>query len=213
MSALHEQDSVDASIILWVVSDLCILSPDNLTTGGDKAELRDVHLNHCSLGDDTELGEKGRAGVLLNPDNGQLEGGLQLRVCHVGLLDTQTGGPDETFELWRLAGETVANEGALGDHTLPGLLALLAGGDGLEDFILGNASDGRKRNVPLASLLLSLLLDHVAQHLAAVLLITVHQIGRERSVSLLPSLLLNFLFIMLTDGLLHLDLLAHPLLV
>ena len=55
MKDLYEEDRVDASVELRVVGDLRVLSPDNLSSGGDKSELRNVDLDDRSLGHHTKL--------------------------------------------------------------------------------------------------------------------------------------------------------------
>ena len=50
---LHQEDSVDAAVVLRVVGHLSVLAPDYLTTRGDQAKLADVDFNNGTLGDDT----------------------------------------------------------------------------------------------------------------------------------------------------------------
>ncbi len=46
---LNKKHSIDAPVVLGVVGDLRVLSPDNLAPGSDKAQLRDVDLDDGAL--------------------------------------------------------------------------------------------------------------------------------------------------------------------
>lgn len=54
-----------------------------------------------------------RARVLLYPENVEVEGRLELGVRDVRLLESQTGGADESFVLRRLPCEPLADKGDL----------------------------------------------------------------------------------------------------
>ena len=73
------------------------------------------------LGDNSQVGVHGAGGVLLDPDDGETEGGLELGVRHVRLVHPQPHGPDEPLELGRLPREVVAHKRHLGHHPLPAL--------------------------------------------------------------------------------------------
>ena len=97
MSATH-----DATLVFWLVRDLCVLAcvgmkqnqsrytalqrpldmrthlaPHDLSAGGDHTKLGYVDLHNCTLGENTELRVHGRLRVLLDADDGELEGGLE----------------------------------------------------------------------------------------------------------------------------------------
>ena len=74
---------------------LRIFSPDDFSSGGDETQLADVDLEDGSLGDDPQAGVHGGGWVALDPNDGKVEGRVQLGVGHVRLLEPKTHGPDE----------------------------------------------------------------------------------------------------------------------
>ena len=50
---IQQKNSVDASVILRVVGDLSVLAPDHFSSGCHKTQLTDVHLDDCTLRDNT----------------------------------------------------------------------------------------------------------------------------------------------------------------
>ena len=50
---IQQKNSVDASVVLGVVGDLSVLAPDHFSSGCHKTQLADVHLNDCTLRDNT----------------------------------------------------------------------------------------------------------------------------------------------------------------
>ena len=176
---LNQQYGVDASIILGMICDLGVLSPDNFPAGRDQAQFADVHFDDGALGEDAELAVHWALRVLLDGDDGQLEGGLQFRVGHVYFLHAEGGGADETLHLRGVAGESLAHKRGFRYHALPALLLSLTGLHYFENFVLGQAFDLRQGDTPLARLFFALLLHHVRQDFAAIRLGPVHQIGRK----------------------------------
>ena len=57
-----------------------------------------------------QIGVHNGGRVSLDTDDGQIKCRSQFRVSDVGLLETETGGPNEPFELWRFSGEILRNE-------------------------------------------------------------------------------------------------------
>lgn len=60
------------------VGDLGPFTPDNLTAGGNKTKLRNVDLHNSTLGQNTQLSVQGVLGVLLDGQDGQLDGDTEL---------------------------------------------------------------------------------------------------------------------------------------
>lgn len=54
-STLYQQDTVDAALVLRVVGDLSVATPNDLATGSDETQLADVDLDNGTLGKDTQL--------------------------------------------------------------------------------------------------------------------------------------------------------------
>lgn len=71
-------------------TDLWSLTPDNLSSLRDQAQLTDIDLYDCSFCNDSQRGVEGRGGILLYSKDGQAECGLQLRVRDMSLFETQT---------------------------------------------------------------------------------------------------------------------------
>ena len=61
----------------------------------------------------TYLSVQRRARVLFNSEDVQVKCRLQLGVCYVGLLESETSWADESFVLWRFPCEAFADEGDL----------------------------------------------------------------------------------------------------
>ena len=76
---IRTQDGVDAAIVFGVVRHLGVLAEYDFSACGDHAELGDVDFDDCSLGHDAELGVHRTLRVLLDAENLQLEGRLQVR--------------------------------------------------------------------------------------------------------------------------------------
>ena len=131
----------------------------------------------------------------------------------MSFLESKSSGSDEPFVFRGFTGEVVADEGDFVDEALPGLLLALTGSEDLEHFVLRHGLDLLNGHFPLAGLLLSLLLNHIAQHLSPVHFVPVQQIGGDGSVFLLLFLGEGrFLLLVGLDVLLHLYLLLVPLL-
>ena len=58
--------------------------------------------------------------VLFNAENGELEGGFQFRMGHVGLLEPEPSRANEPFIFRRLSCEILADESHLVDFAFPG---------------------------------------------------------------------------------------------
>lgn len=93
---LNEQNSVQAAIVLGVVGNLGPATPDDLSTSGDQTKFRNVDLDDCTLGQDTELSVHGVLGVFLDGDDGELNSDTELGVGNVCFLVTETHGTDES---------------------------------------------------------------------------------------------------------------------
>jgi len=51
----HEQDTIDTAVQLWIIGNLTVLAPNNLTGLSDETQFRDIDLENCTLGNNTEL--------------------------------------------------------------------------------------------------------------------------------------------------------------
>jgi hypothetical protein len=80
-----------------------------------------IRLNERSV---YQLSVHGRRRVPLDPDDRQVEGGAQLRMGDVSLLESETRGPDEALELRRLPGEILRHEADLCHQSFPRFTAL-----------------------------------------------------------------------------------------
>lgn len=100
----------DASVHLWIVGDLSVLSPNDLSSGRNHTELADIDFEDGALCENSKGCVEGRLRVLLDADDGKLEGRLELWMGNVGLLVPKTRWPNETLELWRLAREGLVDE-------------------------------------------------------------------------------------------------------
>ncbi|KAI6759013.1 hypothetical protein HG531_014009 [Fusarium graminearum] len=153
LSVLYQKNTVDAALVLWVIGDLSVATPNNLSTSGDQTKFADVDLDDGTLCQDTEL---------------SLNGNAKLGVCDVGLLVTETHGADEALVLGVASSEVGSDKGGLGDHALPGLLLdLLSGLDNLEHLLLADTADLGQGDGKLGSLLGSLVLDSTAESLGS----------------------------------------------
>jgi hypothetical protein len=211
---LYEQQGVDAAIILWVVGHLGVFAPNNLAGGSHQTQLTHIHFNNGTLSDHTQVGVQRTGRVLLDAQDVQVEGGLELGVGHMCPLHTQTSGADKPLVLGSLAGIAVAHKSDLGDHSLPVLLLALAALHLSEHLVIGNRLDLGDRDGPLASLLLSLLLDSVAENLGTSSVLTVQQVRGHGAVrwAVVVGVFVGALLVHV-DGLLHGSLLLETLLV
>lgn len=145
---------------LRVVGDLSITTPGNFARRGHHTKIGNVDLDNGTLGQNTKLGIKGVAGVLLDAENGELDRDIEGRVGDVGLLVTETHGPDEAFVLDWASGEIGSDECWLSDDALPALLVhLLARLDDLEKLLFADTLDLRNRDRETSGLLGTLALD------------------------------------------------------
>ena len=213
MSILYQKDTVDAALVLRVVGDLGVTTPDNLSTSSDKTKFADVDLDNGTLGQNTQLSVKRVLGVLLDADDGQLNGNAKLGMCDVGLLVTETHGSDEALVLGVASSEVGSDKGRLGDHALPGLfLDLLSGLDNLEHLLFTDTSDLGQGHGKLGSLLGSLVLDSAAESLGSRRVGTVQKVRGHGCRRLLLVGGLDVALLVSLDLLLHLNLLLVSLL-
>jgi len=61
----------------------------------------------------------GEVGFFLDADDWQLKGGLEIRMCHVGLIESQTHWSNESLVLWRFTSEPLSDITGLRNHSLP----------------------------------------------------------------------------------------------
>lgn len=100
---------------------------------------------------------------------------------HVGLLVTQTHGPDEALVLDGPPGELGPDKRWLCNHALPALLLRLCTRlDNLEHFILGDTLDLWQRHAELGRLFGALLLDGRGKRLGRVGRLAVEKVGGQR---------------------------------
>lgn len=203
-----------------------VLAPDDFSGGGHQAEFTDIHLDHGSPSQDAQLRVHGPLRVLLDSDDGKLEGGLEFGVRDIGFAHAQAHWADEPFKFRRLPSKRLSNKGRLCDHPLPALLLALPRFDDPEDLGLGDSTNSRDRDIPLARLFLALLFDQVAQELGAVgrslSVGTFKQISRQGFLSntldchvilTVGILITDDLFVVLANGLAHLNIFDAALLV
>lgn len=135
-------------------------------------------------------------------------------MCHVGLLVTQSHGPDEALVLDGSTREARTDEGRLGDHTLPALLLrLLSRLDNREHFLLGNTLDLGQGNREPGCLFITLLLDGGREGLGILLVAAVQQVCGERVGGWLRCFVgFDVALLVCADLLLHLNLLLPALL-
>ena len=98
----------------------------------------------------------------------------------MGLLETQTGGTDESFKLGRFSGEVFWHKSDLGDHSLPAL-APLAALHAPENLVLGLHAHLGYGDVVLGGLVLDLLFDLLRDGLSGLFVFPIQKIGRESS--------------------------------
>jgi hypothetical protein len=48
--SLDEENGVQTTVVLWVVGDLCIATPNDLSSSGYETEFRDVYFDDGTLG-------------------------------------------------------------------------------------------------------------------------------------------------------------------
>lgn len=132
---------------------------------------------------------------------------------HVCVFESEAHGSDESLVFWRLSCEVFTDEADFVDSALPALALSLARTDDLKHLGLGHRLDLLHGHGPLAGLFLSLLLNHVGEHLGVPLLVPVHEIGGDCPLLDVFYSALGVLFLMLLDGLLHLYFLLEALLI
>lgn len=88
ISQSHQENSINASIVLRVVCDLSVLAPHNLPWLRDQTQFTDVDLYHRSLSDDPKACVHCGAGVFLYAKNWKLERSLKFRMCYICFFET-----------------------------------------------------------------------------------------------------------------------------
>ena len=211
---LHQQQSINTPIILRIIRHLRKLPPHHLPRLCHQPQLTNIHLKNGPLGNHTKRSVKRRLRVLFHSQNIEIEGRFELGVGDMGFFVSHPGGANESLVLGGFSCEFFSNKSCLGDHSLPLLLSSFPCFENFEHLVFADRPDLREGDIPLSSLLLPLLLDHVAQNLRTVDLLTIEQVGRHSPLSGgLLSLLLGGLLFVHFDGLLHLNLLGVSLLV
>mmetsp|Transcript_2136 Transcript_2136/g.1475 ORF Transcript_2136/g.1475 Transcript_2136/m.1475 type:complete len:200 (+) Transcript_2136:398-997(+) len=97
-------------------------------------------------------------------------------MSHVSFLKTKTSRSNESLKFRGLTDEVWANKCYLIDHTLPDLLLSFTRFQYLKHFIFGHGFDFLNGYLPFASLLFSLLFDHITEYFGAIHFISVQQI-------------------------------------
>ena len=135
-------------------------------------------------------------------------------MCDVGLLVTQSHGPDEALVLDRSTREAWTDKSRLSDHPLPALLLrLLSRLDNGEHFLLGNTLDLGQRDREPGSLFITLLLNGRREGFGILLVAAVQEICGKRVGGWLGCFVgFDVAFLVCADLLLHLDLLLPALL-
>lgn len=75
-----KQYSVDTTIVLGIVCDLCIPAPNNFAGSGRQTQLRHIDFKDSTFAQNTELCVEGVLRVLLDGDDGQLHRHRKLRM-------------------------------------------------------------------------------------------------------------------------------------
>lgn len=103
-SVLHKKNSVDASVVFWVVCDLGIFTPDYFAAGRHKTKLANVDFNNSTFRDDSKLSVERGVGVLFHSNYRQAKGCFEFWMCHVCLLRSKSHGPNKPFIFRGLCG-------------------------------------------------------------------------------------------------------------
>ena len=77
-SLSDQQDRIYAPIVLRIVGNLRVLSPNNLASLCHKAQLAHIHFNNCAFGDHTQGCIKWGWLILFHTKNRQAKGSFQL---------------------------------------------------------------------------------------------------------------------------------------
>jgi hypothetical protein len=83
---------IDTTVILGGVGHLGPFTPDNLTGSGNKTQLGNVDFDNGSLRQDTQLGIERVLGVLLDGQDGQLDGDSKLGTGEKKLVSNHSQG-------------------------------------------------------------------------------------------------------------------------
>lgn len=163
-SKLDAEDSVDTPVVLGVVGDLSVFTPNDFTRGGDEAQFGDVDFEYCTACDDAELSVHSGAGIFLDADDVEAEGGLEFWMGDVSLLEAEAHGADEAFVFRGLSSEAFADIRDLGDHALPLLFLALSCLDDLEHLVVGDGAHLWQWYGPFATLLLAFLFQGIREY-------------------------------------------------
>lgn len=214
MLSIWEDLRIHATIILAVIRNLSPATPNNFATSCDKAQLANVDLDDRSLGKNSQLCVHGVLWVLLDANYWELYRDAQFRMCNIRLFVSQTHRSDESFVLDRSTSEVWAHERRFGNHPLPALLRrFFASLYDLEHLLFTNTADLWQGNAKLGSLFGTLVLDGGTQRFRVCGVGSIKQVVGNWIAGLLGGFGgLHVLLLLLSDSLLHLNLLLVSLL-
>lgn len=121
----NQKHSIHTPVHLAIIRHLRPPAPHDLPARGDDAELAHVDLDDGALGQHAQLRVQRVLRVLLDGEDGQLHGDVELRVGDVGFLVAQAHGADEALVFDGAAGEGGADEGGFGYHAFPADVVVL----------------------------------------------------------------------------------------
>lgn len=124
---------------------------------------------------------------------------------NIGFFKSQTHGSDKSFMLWRFTSEVFSHEADFIDSTLPTFALSLSGPNNFEHFGFCHRLYFLYRHIPFSSLFLALLFYHVGQNLRVLLLLPIHQIGRDSPILDWLCFTLRIFLFVLFDSFLHLN--------
>jgi hypothetical protein len=132
-------------------------------------------------------------------------------VCDVRILEAQTHRTDETLVFWRFTSKVFPHKAYFINSAFPTFALAFARSNNLEHLSLSHRLDLFNGDCPLSSFLFAFLLHHICEDFRVSLLLSIHQISWDCSILDVLRATLSIFFLMLLDGLLHLDLLfeAH----
>ena len=131
----------------------------------------------------------------------------------ISLLETKTHWADESLEFWWFTSEVLSNECDFVDSSLPTFSFSLTGSDDLEHFSLSHGLNFLNGYGPFAGLFFTFLLDHVGKDFGVLLLLSIHEIGRDGTFLNIFDSAFGIFFFVLLDGFFHLNFLFESFLV
>lgn len=90
MTLLDEQNSIDASVVFWIIRHLGVFSPNHFSSLSYQAEFAGIHFDDRSFGNHAQLSVRRWRRILLDANNRQMKSGLQFWMGYVSFLETQT---------------------------------------------------------------------------------------------------------------------------